>query len=139
MGSAVKEPRVGCGAAILRGRELLLIKRLTDPEAATWSLPGGKVDWRETVPGATLREVGKELGIRIELGSLLGVLDMIDHRGERYHWVSPIYRVERFTGEPRILEPHKHGALGWFALDALPTPMAAPARFAAERLAQSSL
>jgi ADP-ribose pyrophosphatase YjhB (NUDIX family) len=133
-GSAVKEPRVGCGAAILRGRELLLIKRLTDPEAGTWSLLGGKVDWREPVPGATLREIEEELGIRIELGSLLGVLDMIDP-DERFHWVSPIYRVERFTGEPRILEPHKHEALGWFPLDALPTPLAAPAQFAAERLA----
>ena len=131
--SEAPEPCVGCGAAILRGREVLLIKRLTEPEAGAWGLPGGKVDWRETVPHATMREIEEELGIRIELGPLLGVLDMIDPDG-RYHWVSPIYSVERFAGEPRILEPHKHGAFGWFALDALPTSLTMAARFAAEQL-----
>ena len=134
MSDGAPEPRVGCGAAILRGREVLLIKRLTEPEAGAWGLPGGKVDWREAVAHATLREIEEELGIRIELGPLLGVLDMIDPDG-RYHWVSPIYRVERFAGEPRILEPHKHGGLGWFDLDALPAPLTMAARFAADRLA----
>ena len=132
-GSAAMEPRVGCGAAILRGRDLLLIRRLTEPEAGAWGLPGGKVDWREPVADATVREIEEELGIRIELGPLLGVLDMIDPAGG-YHWVSPIYRVERFQGEPRILEPHKHGGLGWFAIDALPAPLTMAARFAAEHL-----
>jgi ADP-ribose pyrophosphatase YjhB (NUDIX family) len=124
---------VGCGAAIVRAGELLLIQRLREPEAGTWSLPGGKVDWLETVSEATVREIEEELGIRIELGPLLGVLDLLDQAG-RYHWVSPIYVAQGFTGEPRLVEEHKHRALGWFRLDALPEPLSATVRFAVERL-----
>ncbi len=133
MSTPSKEPRVGCGAAVLRGREILLIRRLTEPEAGAWGLPGGKVDWLEPVPAAVVRETEEEIGIRVELGPLLGVLDQIDPERD-VHWVSPVYRVDYFTGEPRILEPQKHGGLDWFPLDALPTPLTAAARFAAERL-----
>jgi hypothetical protein len=38
-------PRVGCGAAILRDNELLLVKRKRPPETNHWGLPDGKVDW----------------------------------------------------------------------------------------------
>ena len=93
------EPRVGCGAAILRGGEVLLIQRVKKPEAGTWSPPGGKVDFLETVPHATVREIAEELGIRIELGPLLGVLDLPDPT-EGHHWVSPIFLAECCGGEP---------------------------------------
>ena len=128
----MNEPRVGCGVAITRGG-LLLIQRLKEPEAGCWSLAGGKVDWRESTHGAACREVEEELGIAVTLGCLLGVLDLID-RGGAYHWVSPIYHADRFSGEPRLMEPHKHGGMGWFAADELPEPLAEAARFAVERL-----
>jgi ADP-ribose pyrophosphatase YjhB (NUDIX family) len=133
----MKEPRVGCGVAILRDGKILLIQRLKEPEAGAWSLPGGKVDWREPVPSAAKREVEEELGIAITLGPVMGVVDLIDD-ADGYHWVSPVYRSERFSGEPRIMEPHKHGAIGWFALDDLPRPLALAAQFAVERLSKDA-
>ena len=33
------------------------------------------------------------------------------------------FTARSWTGEPRIVEPDKAGALGWFGLDALPEPM----------------
>jgi len=69
-------PRVGCGAAILDGNRLLLVKRLRDPEGGHWGLPGGKVDWMEPVPAAVCREIEEELGIRITLDRLLCVADL---------------------------------------------------------------
>jgi ADP-ribose pyrophosphatase YjhB (NUDIX family) len=130
---ATKEPRVGCGAAIVRRSKILLLQRLREPEEGTWSLPGGKVDWLEPVPSAITREIEEELGISIELGPLIGVLDMIDPAAG-WHWIAPIHRVDRYHGEPRLLEPHKHGAIGWFPLHDLPTPLSATVRFAVERL-----
>lgn len=122
----VSEPRVGCGAAIVIDRRILLIRRLTDPEAGAWSLPGGKVDLYEAVPRAVEREVAEELGIVIVADDLLCV---VDHIGEAqgYHWVAPVYRVGAFTGEPQVMEPTKHDAVDWFALDDLPSPLAASA------------
>ena len=48
-------PRVGCGAAIVRDGRILLFKRLRPPEAGRWSLPGGKVDFLESIEDAVAR------------------------------------------------------------------------------------
>jgi ADP-ribose pyrophosphatase YjhB (NUDIX family) len=129
----MNEPRVGCGVAITRGDRILLIQRLREPEAGCWSLAGGKVDWQEPVPDAACREVQEELGIVVTLDSLLGVLDLVDRNGA-YHWVSPIYHAACFTREPRLMEPHKHGGLGWYSPLDLPEPLAEAARLTVERL-----
>jgi 8-oxo-dGTP diphosphatase len=122
---AFTEPRLGCGAAIVVDGRILLIRRLTDPEAGCWGLPGGKVDLYETAAAATEREIREELGLAIEASSLLCVVDQIDRtRGE--HWFAAVYLVTRFTGDPAIARPDKHGGLGWFALDATPDALTRP-------------
>ncbi|WP_427025104.1 NUDIX domain-containing protein [Aureimonas ureilytica] len=127
------EPRVGCGVAILREGRLLLVQRRGAPEAGSWSFPGGKVDPFEPTETAAARETAEELGIAVGPLKLLCVVDLIDPEADT-HWVSPVYRADRFTGEPRIVEPHKHEALGWFALDALPTPLSKAVEVAARVL-----
>ena len=125
----IHEPRVGVGAAILDGDRLLLIQRLTEPEAGAWGLPGGKVDGGETAAQAVRRELAEELGVEIAVGELLCLVEQFEP-----HWVSPVYRAAIAAGEPRVMEPHKHGAVGWFALDALPSPLTRATRDAAAAL-----
>lgn len=132
--SAAPGPRVGCGAAILVEDRLLLVRRRRDPEAGAWGLPGGKVDPFEPLARAVAREIREELGIAIAPETLLCVVDQIDAaRGD--HWVSPVYLVERFDGAPAILEPEALSAFGWFALDALPSPLTEATRQALAALA----
>ncbi|UCR88046.1 NUDIX hydrolase [Mycetocola spongiae] len=115
-------PRAGCGAAIFREGALLLIRRRRAPEAGAWGLPGGKIDFGETVAAAIAREVEEELDIRLGATTLLCVVDQIDaEAGE--HWIAPVHLAESFAGEPRLVEPQKHSDLGWFALDRLPAPL----------------
>jgi 8-oxo-dGTP diphosphatase len=128
------QPRVGCGAAIVRDEKILLLRRLRPPEAGCWGLPGGKVDWLEPVAGAVARELAEELGIRVTAKTLLCVADQIDAAGNE-HWVAPIYLVTEFEGTPRLLEPDKHAALAWFPLSALPTPLTAATHTAVAALA----
>lgn len=128
------EPRVGCGAAIVADGRILLLLRRTAPEAGYWGLPGGKVDLFEPAARACEREIAEELGIGIVADTLLCHADHID-RALGIHWVAPIYRVTGFTGEPRILEPEKHGGLDWFPLDALPPNLTTPTRAARAALA----
>ena len=128
------EPRVGCGVAIVAEGRLLLIQRLSEPEAGCWGLPGGKVDLYETAAQAAVREVAEELGLEIEAGALLCLVDQID-RAAGSHWVSPVYLAGAVRGEPRIMEPHKHGGLGWFPLDDLPAPLTVSTVRAVEALA----
>jgi ADP-ribose pyrophosphatase YjhB (NUDIX family) len=115
-------PRVGGGAAIVRDGRMLLVRRLREPEAGCWGLPGGKVEWMEAVEQSVRREIHEELGIVLHDLALLEVVNQIDHaRGE--HWVAVVYRASDFEGVPAVAEPDKHDALGWFALTALPTPL----------------
>lgn len=128
----VQRPRVGCGAAILddQGR-LLLVKRVKNPEADHWGVPGGKLDWGEAAHACAEREIHEELGIIIKTGRVLSVTDMV---APDYHWVAITYSVEIFEGEPAIQEAHAMHDWGWFALDALPSPLTANTRDAVAAL-----
>lgn len=49
----MKSPKVGVGAVILdKANKVLLVLRKKAPEAGSWSLPGGKVDYMETIENA---------------------------------------------------------------------------------------
>ena len=131
------EPRVGCGAAIIVERRLLLIQRRHAPEALHWGLPGGKVEWLEPVTDAVAREVLEELGIRIRPERLLCLSDQIDPEAGS-HWLAPVYLVDAFEGTPRLMEPDKHADFGWFALDALPAPLTLGTRLALPALVSAA-
>jgi 8-oxo-dGTP diphosphatase len=63
------------GVVCLRGEEVLLIKRGTPPRLGQWSVPGGRLEWGETLQVAALRELKEETGVDAEL---LGLIDVID-------------------------------------------------------------
>jgi ADP-ribose pyrophosphatase YjhB (NUDIX family) len=117
---------VGCGAAIVRGGRILLVKRLKAPEAGCWSLPGGKVEFLERAEAAIRRECGEEIGVEIDVGPLLRLTQMISVDGE--HWIAPVYRARLSAGEPVNREPDKIAAIGWFDPGAPPAPLAVAAQ-----------
>lgn len=53
--------------------KIILIRRKNPPYQGSWALPGGFVEYGETVEEAVLREVKEETGIFIEIQDLLGV------------------------------------------------------------------
>ncbi|NBF01949.1 NUDIX domain-containing protein [Pseudomonas sp. Fl5BN2] len=130
-----QQPRLGCGAAIVRDGQLLLVKRRRDPEADCWGLPGGKVDWLEPVEQAMRREILEELGLTLQGVSLLCVVDQIDPERQE-HWVSPVYLASAPAMQPRNCEPQKHSAIAWFELDRLPKPLTLATRAAVRALVQ---
>jgi len=113
---------VGVGAVILddQGR-VFLAKRgaAARNEPGKWEFPGGAVEFNETLADALKREVYEEYGVEIEVRSLLDVVDHILVE-EKQHWVSPTFLCRIVRGEPKIREPHKCLAIGWFTLDSIP-------------------
>ena len=126
-------PRVGCGAAIVRDGRLLLVKRLTPPEAGAWSLPGGKVEFGERLDDAVVREIREEIGVEIAVERPLVVVETPNVDGQ--HWIAPVFLARLAAGEPRNCEPTKHEFVEWFPLGRPPTPLSGAARAAFASLA----
>ncbi len=110
---------------LLRDDKILFLHRKKMPEPGTWALPGGKIDFGETPVAALVRELREEIGIEADVGSLIGVTSFVD-APTGIHWISPIYLVPSWRGDPHIQEPEKHGGLVWASLDALPNPLMTP-------------
>lgn len=109
---------VGVGAAIINNEKLLITLRAKGAknEAGKWEIPGGSVEFGETLEKALKREIKEELGIEIEVIELLDVCDHIIPE-ENQHWVSPTYVCRIKKGTPKILEPDKCEKIGWFTLN----------------------
>lgn len=60
---------------------VLLIQRGKAPYKGYWSLPGGKVEWGETMQAAAAREFLEETGLRAELSGPVEIFDSIQRDG----------------------------------------------------------
>ena len=116
---------VGVGALIVdeTGR-LFLAKRgpKARNERGLWEFPGGSVEFGERLQDALIREMEEEYGIIIRIESLFTVTDhLLPDEGQ--HWVSPSYLCRVVSGTPIIREPDKCSAIGWFAVDEIPSEL----------------
>ena len=109
---------VGVGAVVVNEGKILLLLRKKAPEEGSWTIPGGKVEFGETVENAILREVKEEIGAEATIVRALGVTNHI-LAAEGTHWVSPRFLVE-LTSQPKNMEPHSHADMQWFDFDELP-------------------
>jgi ADP-ribose pyrophosphatase YjhB (NUDIX family) len=76
-------PRVRVAALILLEGDIVVVRHRAGP-ATYHLLPGGGVDYRETLEDALVREVAEETGLRIEVGRPLLINDTIDPHGSRH-------------------------------------------------------
>jgi len=70
-------PEVAVGAIVRRGTALLLIRRAQPPAAGQWSLPGGRVEFGESLVDAVAREVLEETGVAVTVGEFVGWVERI--------------------------------------------------------------
>jgi ADP-ribose pyrophosphatase YjhB (NUDIX family) len=54
-----------------------MVKRGRGPNAGRWAVPGGKVDYGESMREAAVREVREETGIEVELDEVVWVGDAL--------------------------------------------------------------
>lgn len=72
-----QRPIPGVGVAVIKDGALLMVKRGRGPNAGMWAIPGGKVDYGESMPAAAIRELREETGIVAEIERVIWVGDAI--------------------------------------------------------------
>lgn len=98
------------------GRGIVLVERRFPPLG--WALPGGFVDYGESVEDAARREAGEETGLDVELGDLVGVYSD-PSRDERLHTISTVFAAR--CADPNAVKGGDDAARArFFPLDALP-------------------
>ena len=100
------------------GRGIILIRRAKPPYG--WALPGGFVDYGESLEDAARREAGEETSLEVELAGQLGAYSAPD-RDPRHHTVSVVF-VATASGEPRAASDAQE--VGIFSEGDLPTELA---------------
>ena len=60
-------PRIGSAVVVLKDDKILLGKRNKKNAFGKWVLPGGRVDWGETIKETAIRETKEETGLDVEI------------------------------------------------------------------------
>lgn len=101
----VKRPVATVGVVCLRGDEVLLVRRGNPPRQGQWSLPGGRLEWGETLVQGALRELFEETAVRAEIVGLVDVVDgVMSSRtsGEVVrHYIMIDFACRWLEGEPK--------------------------------------
>lgn len=96
---------------------IVLINRKNPPFG--WAIPGGFVDYGESLENAAIREAREETSLKVELLCQLGAYSDPE-RDPRHHTISVVF-VARATGSPKAADDAKDA--GIFYRDSIPNPM----------------
>ena len=90
-------PIVAVGAFVFdREGRVLLVERGKPPGVGLWTVPGGRLEPRETLAQAVAREVREETGLIVEVGTLACV---VERMGDDFHFVILDYLARTIGGE----------------------------------------
>lgn len=125
--SPLPAPRIGVGVGILvlRDGKILLGRRRGSHGAGTWSAPGGRLEYGESIEDCARRELLEETGLALgpcERGPTTS--DVFDE--VRQHFLTVFVIARHTLGEPATLEPDKCEGWQWFSWSAPPQPLFAP-------------
>jgi len=116
-----KGPVLTTDGIILENGKILLLKRAIYPFQGYWELPGGHVEYGETVESAVKREMKEELGVSVSIKKLFGVYSNLK-KDPRHHAVTVFYLLKK--GKGKISISHEDSEFKYFSLNNLPKKIA---------------
>ena len=112
-------PQLAVSAAIFRDGKVLLVRRARSPAKGFYSLPGGRVEFGESLHQALAREVDEETGLEIEIVELAGWREVLPATPGAGHYLIMSFAARWTAREPALndeLDDYR-----WIAPDALAT------------------
>lgn len=106
-GDPSSRPQLAVSAVIFRDRKVLLVRRARSPGNGFYSLPGGRVEYGESLHTALTREVDEETGLKIEILGLAGWREVLPGSSATGgHYVIMSFAARWVDREPVLNEEH---------------------------------
>jgi ADP-ribose pyrophosphatase YjhB (NUDIX family) len=116
-------PNPTASIVLLDGDRFLALRRVRQPRAGLWDLPGGFCDSWEHPADAATREAREELGVRVRLDRFLGMyIGEYEYQGERLPVLDCFWTASIVGGELRV-DSQEASEHAWLPLRD-PPPMA---------------
>jgi ADP-ribose pyrophosphatase YjhB (NUDIX family) len=110
-----KNPRVRIAGILVKDDKLLLIQHKKNGKEY-WLLPGGGVDFGETMQEALKREFIEETNLNINVNELLFISEAIDPEGEK-HIINFFFKVEYVDGTLKLAKEKRLVDLKYIDID----------------------
>ena len=110
-------PQLAVSAAIFREGKVLVVRRARSPAKGFYSLPGGRVEFGETLHAALHREITEETALTIEIAGLAAWREVMPTAEGSGHFVILSFAAHWSAGEPVLNEELDDSR--WLAPDAL--------------------
>jgi len=110
-------PQLAVSAAIFRDDRILLVRRARSPAKGFYSLPGGRVEFGETLHAALHREVDEETALKIDIVGLAGWREVVPGISGSGHYLIMSFAARWRAGEPVLND--ELDDFRWLAPDAL--------------------
>jgi len=99
-----QRPQLAVSAAIFRDGKVLLVRRARSPAKGFYSLPGGRVEFGESLHTALVREIDEETGLTIEIVGLAGWREVLPGAGGGGHYLIMSFAARWVANEPVLNE-----------------------------------
>lgn len=105
---------------LINDNKILLMRRKDTGFAdGFYSMPAGKLEPKESVENAIIREVEEEININIK-NETLKTIQVMNRNGSDRERIDYFFTVDRWSGEIKNNEPNKCDDLKWFDINNLP-------------------
>jgi 8-oxo-dGTP diphosphatase len=114
-----KRPRIRAAVAVVHQGRLLLVEH-TKNGKSYWLLPGGGLEWGESLHDSVTRELREETGLEVAPGEVLFVSETLAPDGSR-HLVHLVFTAELVGGEITVpVDEDRITDVRWIELQKVP-------------------
>jgi 8-oxo-dGTP diphosphatase len=117
---------IGVVVVVKNSGKILLGKRLVKVGYGQWGLPGGHLEYGESLTAGAKRELLEETGLKVDDLEFINITNDPRSGGkdsDDEHWIHFVFLAKGVRGEPKNTEPDKCEGWEWFSSDKLPKPI----------------